>query len=75
MLTNGGIVDMTGLAAVSTRSRIPAGVIERLLEFGLSYFKCLGPRGVVGFSGADGAKLSVTIAVWVVGRFSVATSQ
>jgi hypothetical protein len=40
-----------------------------------SYFKCLGPRGVVGFSGADGAKLSVTIANWVVGRFSVATSQ
>jgi hypothetical protein len=40
-----------------------------------SYFKCLGPRGVVGFSGAAGAKLSVTIANWVVGRFSVATSQ
>jgi hypothetical protein len=49
--------------------------IERLPKFGPIYFKCLGPRGGVGFSGADGAKLSVTIAVWVVGRFSVATSQ
>ena len=42
---------------------------------GLSYLRCAGPRGVVGFSGADGAKLSVTMANWVVGRFSVATSQ
>ena len=42
---------------------------------GVSYLRCAGPRGLFGFSGAEGAKDSVTIAIWVVGRFSVATSQ
>ena len=37
----------------------------------LTYFRCRGPRGVGGFSGAAGVKLKVAMNVEFVGRFSV----
>ena len=71
-ITSGSRISSGGCSCARSRSSTTSTRSE-LLQV-LYYFRCLGPRGVAGCSGADGVRPSVTMNVVLFDRFSVTMS-